>query len=250
MDEFQLKRPPVSRVVLSIFFELDFALQVTQVSEFVADVKRDFPNVSERPPSLSWKNGDDGPVGIVRPDGQWPFPTLVFSSDSEYSLLIHSDRLLLTWESAGGEYPGYKAMKEELNVRFASFNAALEGLGNLSIGRFQCLYDNSVLSMSAVQLATGVLTSWKYEGENSDANEYVGARLEYRHQDRTDNLNCTVAVDGSPSDGELSLWLKASRDRPDDEPNSIDGLDIAHQELIDRFRQSTSEELRREWGEI
>lgn len=254
MDLLHFDRPPVTKARFTVFFELSESIQVSQLASYVEELRQTFPHVVEQAPAAPWSGVDPTNIPFLGWGSAWPFPMMVLTSPKGASISIQDDRLIVTWAFDQSEdvYPGYASMKRELAERYEGLAKAVRAAvdAEITIGRFECFYENAITEVTGADLATGVLTEWAApSGPSATHSAYLGTRLEFRQKDREDNLSTLIAVDSSEDEDSSELWLKVTRDRPEQEENSIEGMDVAHDELIRAFRYYTSEELRKTWGE-
>ena len=253
MELLQLEHPPVRKVRLAVYFDLSADIQVSQLAGYIQQLKSTYTAVVERAPLESWREGDEDQVDFISSASAWPFPLLLMRDDMGSSLAFQADRMTVTWtfdSLSDSSYPGYVELKKRLQGLLDGFREAVcdATTSDIEIKRFECFYENHIAEMSGNDLAIGILSNWTSPPSSATDAAYAGARLEHRHKEREDNLSTLVAVDVSEDQVSPELWIRTVRNRVESEPNSIDGMDVAHDALIESFRRYTTEELRKGWG--
>ncbi|MGY4540936.1 uncharacterized protein (TIGR04255 family) [Arthrobacter sp. UYNi723] len=254
MELLQFERPPVRKARLAVYFDLEAEVQVSHLAGYIQNLKSTYSDVAERAPLEPWRGLSVDQVNFVTPGSSWPFPLLVLSDDKGSSIALQTDRMVVTWsfESSKSPYPGYEELKKNLHQLLEEYRHAIKNAVNedISIRRFECFYENAITEVSGPDLAAGILSNWTAAPTTLGESSYLGARFEYRHKEREDNLSTLAGVDSSEDEDSTELWIKVTRDRLETESNSIDGMDTAHEELIRAFKQYTNEQLRKGWGEF
>lgn len=257
MELLKLERPPVRKVRLAVYFDLVAEIQVSHLAGYIEGLKSTYTDVTERAPLDPWRedDGEGDQVDFLTPTSAWPFPLLVLRDDIGSTVAFQADRMSVTWSfgsSPDSLYPGYEELKKRLQGLLEGYRAAIREAvrQDIVIRRYECFYENHIADIAGYDLALGVLSNWTAPLSDVPSASYAGARLEYRHKEREDNLSTLVAVDSSEDQAIPELWIRSMRDRLDTEENSIDGMDVVHDALIESFRRYTTKGLREGWGEI
>lgn len=253
MPRFELDRPPVVRVRMTIYFEELASLVLSQVAGFVVETRNAYPDVSERfpLPRISDTNGDEGYASSF---SGLPFPLVTMTAaDSESEISFQADRFSLTWKfdprESNKHYPGFKALKAELNSSFRRFADSIAAAGfGLSGLSSQVLYRNSVTELPGAGLALFLLTGRDdmTASHVTDDRTYAGTRIRFPANDERVRRSVSAGVD-SPDDDSTMLWIKVSSES--EELGAFELLEDAHAELIRRFIQFTPDWLRTSWGD-
>lgn len=166
------------------------------------------------------------------------------------SVAYQGDRFTVSWgfdEESGAPYPGFDSLFQTMQEEFGVFSDVLMR-SDIKIGivRSNCRYSNRIQGLSASQLAVGVLTRWKGQLDVADMDsDYVGVRL---HSDDDNRRNCAslVSVDAHVGqDPMLTISVTQSG-----ETEKLNGIAVAHDEVIDKFLSYTSPTQHESWGRI
>lgn len=246
---FQLERPPVRRVTLTVNFETAPRLQGWHLGTFFRNLETRYLSREEVPPHLAPDSAD---YELERPVIAWPIPRTEFAG-VDRSLSVQGDELEVAWTFGGDdedhEYPGFESLMAELGGVFADLvSSASEHAVTITPQRVGCFYVNEIDGISAADLAVGVLTGWRGGSSRPMPSQgYVGVRLHGCRVPEEHDCSSLVMVD-SVDDGAPRLSIDVVRPLGEDglvEP----ALRAAHDELIDLFKLHTSDQLRTEWGE-
>jgi len=250
---FRLRRPPVTRVRLGLFFEPLEDIGVTDASEFVANFRPSFPDVVERLPLLSWQEDPQPGSVLVRANSTPAFPLVsMTSATGDREISFQADRFVLAWtfDEGAGPYPGYDELSAQLRGMFDEFSAVLVagGVPPLRVHQAQCFYLNTVRELPGTALAVYLLTGEERVSARDllSGRTYAGARVRLPLEAALP-AQLQAGVD-SESDDAAILWLRVTVDNPDDE--ATDPLDLAHDLLIERFVSLTPNWLREDWNKV
>jgi len=254
---FELNAPPVRRVRMTLYFKEMDELRVSALSNFIEELRGAYPEIREQFPLASRPTEDSSPGVFVSSRTAMPFPLLSFANpESGQVVSFQSDRFSLAWnfgnESDDSHYPGYESLRDQLARLFKIFSEAVHGqLGEMPVAnRSQCWYLNSVNELPGAGLALYLLTGQEDVTARAglQSRTYAGARV--RLNVESDGLvkRVSAGVD-SPNDDETTLWIRVTSEAEATDPDALDLLDSAHDELIRNFVQFTPNWLRSKWGE-
>lgn len=245
-------RPPVQAVELTVFFEEIDGLQVSHLSALREAWRREYPDSDELPPLRPHNRG--GAEAAVQAIGRaWPFPYLMLSTpDGRGGVAIQNDRFTRSWAFTleADKYPGFATLSADLESRLEIFaeHVRRETDQELTFTGASCMYNNRIDGYTAEQMLVGIATRWstKVEAESLRA-MYAGVRLHTCSDDALEGcyVNLALDVDG---DGCFLIFESERDQRPDDDNLRLAGLDIAHDQLIQKFVEFTSPAMQEEWG--
>ena len=259
--DVQFARPPVRRVVLTVFFRPVRNLKVTDLARLRESWREDYPVVNELAPQPPRAGDSDDDFVLVPDESPWPFPHVRFASKTgDKGVGIQRDRFAIRWDFApddSGEqpqYPGYNELRRELGRLFEFFVATVQQETGSQIAPVasECRYKNVITGISAGDHLIGLYTNWKITSEAAavDQADYLGARIHFCASKDNDNCSILVGVDGEGSADGHKFFLEVETDPADEEAaHNLGGLDRAHDQLIRYFLKSTSDDLRANWGE-
>lgn len=246
----KFRRPPVSDVFLTLYFEADSHIQGSHVAPLKMSWESELPLVQELAP-LPGEMDSDGPTFLAS-GGQWPLPYTRYNSvSSDQAIAFQGDRFQLQWsfsDAAGDEYPGFEKLSEGLEKRYVEFKNVLDQAGIiLTIRGSECKYVNRIQGLSAGEVAVGVLTEWRgVPGSNLPKEGYVGVRLHACASEEKHRCSSFLQVDGDTGDS-AHMTINVSRELDDEEKATLGGLYDAHDELLDIFERFTSPEMHGQW---
>ncbi|WP_186815605.1 TIGR04255 family protein [Kocuria turfanensis] len=244
----QFKQPPIRQVTLTLHFSSDAPVGPHAVAPLSQRWGHDYPVVTERPPLPGRE--DAGPVSFLSHSEAWPMPYTTYQG-SDRALSFQGDRFEVTWsfhDAGNPSYPGFEELLAGMRTSFSDFSDTLakHQIG-LQIQAVECYYVNEIASVTAGELAVGILTGWNMAPpEVERAEQYVGVRLQ-REASEESPYSSLVMVD-SNQDGDPLLALRLSRGVDLQHGNAFDALQEVHEELVAQFLIHTSEEMHRQWG--
>lgn len=252
----RFERPPVRGVALTVYFAQIRGLLLTSLAPLVAEVKKDFPVVSERFAELPWKydTEDDAPIPLPEDDA-FPFPYLSFGNGSGHAVNFQDDRFRLTWTfSDGADYPGFDELSRQLGVHLDTFaeHVRSEAGADVSISHVSVQYENQLGDTAApIDIAL------RAHGVQCDA---VASETAQNVQEPTFHATMPFEFDGGTAevyllsrrdDNGTMLGLRSTARLP--EPADTDWralLHRAHDNLISTFDRATSMQQKTDWGII
>ncbi len=258
--DVRFSRPPVRDVTLTIRFALDKRIQVSHLAGLREQWRSDFPETEELAPRAPINATDDREVRFIPPEGQWPFPELVYSNpDNGRRITVQQDRFALSWtfqrstdEQQRDYYPGYLKLREDLRKRFELFQSTVssEASAQFVYSSTECKYENVISGYSSVDFAVGILTGWRTDSGAPAIGDtdYSGIRLHQCANEESRNCSVLVGVDGERG-SECQMFIEVERDLSADE-QPFDSLDIAHDALITTFLSTSNESLKNQWGQL
>lgn len=249
-SRFRLERPPVKRVALTINFEAMPRLQGWHLGGFFDSIKDEYPTREETSPKPAYHATG---YEFMQPGEGWPIPRTELVGEDR-ALSIQGDELEVVWtfeaSEEGREYPGFDSLMAGLKKVYELLESSVEDHGVSIVPKMvECYYTNEIDGVTASELAVGVLTDWRapVAARPSLPQRYVGVRLHGCGKPEDHECSSLVMVD-STDDGPPRLAFSVSRDLEEGEPVG-ESLEQAHEELIALFRDYTSGEMRRKWGE-
>lgn len=252
---YRLQRPPVTSVSLRIRFKAVPGLQNWMLAPFLSEMRQKAAGVEELPPLGSFADPfalADFPSDELEEAPSWPVPRTQFLSNDR-TIAVQGDELEVTWafDAANAEkYPGFDELRREMEELYTTLVGSV-GTHEVAItpSLVECFYTNSIPEVTAATLAVGVLTNWSSEAVVPDPSAgYVGVRLHTCADPVKHDCASLVLVD-SRDDGEPPILAFRVSRRVEGDTDAVAALTEAHDELITLFKQHTSDNLRRGWGE-
>lgn len=187
----------------------------------------------------------------------WPFPYLTFTSGDQ-SIIIESTKFALTWTfgDGEGEYPGYESLRDEIAARFSEFAATLNQELDIEphVTASECQYYNEFSNESPARVIGYVLTNGSVDlGPETDLAEvdYNGYRRHSLIHVNDHEVEVVVGVDASEAEHRtVDLFIEAKYEFGEADAFGADGLDIAHEALIDTFIRCTRADQQERWGRV
>ncbi|MFC5677788.1 hypothetical protein [Aeromicrobium endophyticum] len=181
----------------------------------------------------------------------WPLPYLNFTREDDRGTLgFQSDRFVVSWSFSEGvnDYPGFDALAQDLESKLDQFIATVrrETGQEVSFSGSECVYRNAITEVSGEELAVGVLTRWSgMSSVTALHTQYAGVRMHFCTDEDMEGCSVTLSVD--VDDDGPSLTLDSERDLEVDEQLPLGGLQVAHDQLIRKFLEYTSDAMQKRW---
>lgn len=247
----RFENPPVTAVDLTVYFEPVQGLQVSHFSALREAWRSEYPDTAELPP-LRPQNRDGEETSVVRIDQAWPFPFLMFgSSDNSGTVSFQNDRLTRSWRfTEGSQYPGFVSLAADLESRLREFESVVkaETEQDVRLVGAECSYRNRLDDDLGGGALIGLLTGWQAPPfEPPLTARYSGLRLHMC--DDEDLAGCALWISMDVDEDGVFLTLNSETDGAAGDDARLGGLEKAHDQLIVRFLEFTSQDMHRQWGE-
>ncbi|QKW11802.1 TIGR04255 family protein [Verrucosispora sp. NA02020] len=256
-SDLRFEEPPVREVSLTVFFERVATLQSLNLAQLRVDWKDAYPKVSEVPPRPPLR-GDTPMHQYLGGNSFWPMPLTAFTNArGDQTIELQNDRFGIVWRFHQGPktYPGYDELSTELLLRFEDFRRAISNslAQELNPTDSYVSYTNLIEGVLPESLAVGILTNWQTSLARLDPPELAGLRLHYCSPELEEDVALTIMVDPSfdrdrdRDDPCASLELEGSISL--DDSLAIDqSLAIAHDAVVKKFLELTSNDMKTKWG--
>jgi len=149
-------RPPIIEVVCGVQFDGLLKLRVPQIGLFWAKLRKEFPEVEERPPLGTFPEM----VGeaSIELSNLPPLPRVwLMEKTGRHLVQIQRDRFLFNWKRVDAEdkYPSYKHVIKEFERHLKGFRQFLahEELGDLVFRQFELTYVNHIGKENGLDVA-------------------------------------------------------------------------------------------------
>jgi uncharacterized protein (TIGR04255 family) len=265
------QKPPVVEVVLGIQFDPLPIFTNVQLGLFWSILGIDQWTIAEDLPPLpqqferfgnerQWSQVGTISFGLA----QIPSSRARFTKDTRNRVIqLQNGRFWYHWVSAGeSEYPRYDKIRSEMSDLFARLVQFLQQnhLGEIHLNQWEISYTN--------RIPRG--TVWEQPSDWTklfNSNAMLPAKV---GNNQLENFSGTWQYEIPPSRGRLHVDLRSAKDKPDGDDilmlnltargpiaessagtdNAIAGLDLGHENIVYAFRDLTSSEARKFWGEI
>lgn len=254
---YRLDNAPVHRVVLEIQYATSMPVQARHLWPFFSAIVNDYSEVTEGPPIAS---GQKIEYEIVPEGDFWPIPRTHFVSEQR-DLYVQGDELALGWHfnegESTGEYVGFDALVSELKEAYDRVERQLASEDvEITPYNVTCYYSNRISELTVSQLISGIFTGWQsvdscerpvVEPSTTDASSYVGMRMHHGGVGEHSRHEIVTMIDANHDDSPRLSFNVSTSVESDESP--FDALRSAHDCLIDKFKSTTSDDLRKGWGE-
>lgn len=124
----KLDKLPIHELAIIVHFEQPLmALRSEHVGVFWSQIRKDFPTIEQKPPVMMTQlPGIPSvlPFDFPAPGEIFPMPCfLLTGADDAHVIQIQRDAFIVNWRRKQQDYPRYKAVKAEFDLRFATFRA-------------------------------------------------------------------------------------------------------------------------------
>lgn len=251
-ETLHLASPPVVAVRFSFHFDCSRPISLSDVTDFIAASKNQFPRISEaRPLPPAFNNLDND----LFSSGTWPIP-FVEMTNTEVARAIHfqGDRFGIQWDFDKDEednrYPSYDVLSKELLQAYERFRDML-GLRKsltLSIRSAECVYVNVLPNTTYADYMLGYLTKWSKSacsaGDIGNNSMFFNV---HGHAAGNDEWPTWVQVEAEDNSAPgIELTVRAGVD-VEEASDPREGLDQAHENATQLFLEWTSDEMRSKW---
>jgi uncharacterized protein (TIGR04255 family) len=261
----EFEHPPIVETALGVQFAPLQGLTGAHMGKFWTELGSDWVKVIETQPISDQFESFNTPAqfvplgtvitSITLPRG----PRLqIFNQSNDRMIQVQSNRFHYNWQKAGEKYPSYRKVREEFDAMFARFTAfvAHAGLGEPIPNQWELTYIDFFPAGELwnspkewARLLPGLFGT--FGGTDHVRLETFTGEWHYEIAPQRGRLHIAPTLGKVTASNKEGLALQMTARGPISKESPLDlgqGLDLAHEIIVQTFLDITSAEAQKAWG--